>query len=76
MRQDLKGTNHKRRPFPDENQDFGMSAKLHEGLGLDLVRFVNISVHLFGLVGRGKSSSSFSCCDKSKPDRTLTRTKV
>ena len=48
MRQDLKGTNHKWRPFPDENQDFGMSAKLHEGLGLDLVRFVNISVHLFG----------------------------
>ena len=57
---------------------FGFSVKLHQGLGLDLVRFcanfVNSGTHLFDGVGGGKFYSSFSCSDKGKLDRTLTRT--
>ena len=33
---------------PIENQDLGLSVKLHQGLGLDLV---NISMKLFGGAG-------------------------
>ena len=52
------------------------SIKLHQGLGLNLVRLcTNFCIFLVKMVGC-KLYSSFSCCDKSKPDRTLTRIRV
>ena len=76
VRWDFKGTNHKWRLYPIPIK-IGV---LVSNLGLNLVRlcanFVNISMHLFGRVGLGELCSSFSCCNKSKPDRTLTRTRT
>ena len=74
MRWDFKGTNHKWRPYPYKYEDLGFCIKLHKSLGLNLVilcaNFVNMSPHLFGEVGWGKSDFSFSCHDKSNPDGT------
>ena len=63
----------------DKKQNLGFKYQTPAS-GLNLARlcayFVNISMHLFGGVGWGKSYSSFSCFDNSKPDRTLNKTRV